>query len=195
LKVFQRCKFSFFSFSKEKKSYGDFILWTPLQFACGMGKQKSVDFLIENGADPFVKDATGRTAQYIADLRNNRCKVPIKPQTIIPNKLINLKNTNDAFPEFIKDPMNFLCKMDGRMDEIKEFKTHFENHFKGKPNHHLDGILMEKHQKNIFKTPKIYSKPFNFPNKKRKKIRQMEKCLQGIHDKENDFFFGKESFY
>jgi hypothetical protein len=113
-----------------------------------MGKQKSVDFLIENGADPFVKDSTGRTAQDIADLKENGCKVPIKPQAINPKKL---KNTNDAFPEFVKDPMNFLCKMDGKMDEIKEFKTHFENHFKGKPNQHLDGILMEKIKSGNFK--------------------------------------------
>jgi hypothetical protein len=151
LKVFRRCTFSLFSFSKKNKTYGDFILWTPLQFACGMGKQKSVDFLIENGADPLITDATGRTAQDIADLRNTGCQVPIKPQVIIPNKLINLKNTNDAFPEFVKDPMNFLCKMDGKMDEIKEFKTLFENHFNGNPNQHLNEILMEKIKSGNFK--------------------------------------------
>jgi hypothetical protein len=150
LKVFRRCTFSLFSFSKKNKTYGDFILWTPLQFACGMGKQKSVDFLIENGADPLITDATGRTAQDIADFKKTGCKVPIKPQVIITNKLINLKNTNDAFPEFVKDPMNFLCKMDGKMDEIKEFKTQFENHFKGKPNQHLNGILMEKIKSGMF---------------------------------------------
>jgi hypothetical protein len=151
LKVFQRCTFSLFSFSKKKKTYGDFILWTPLQFACGVGKQKSIDFLIENGADPLITDKTGRTAQDIAILKNNGCKVPIKPQVIIPIKLVNLKNTNNAFPEFVKDPMNFLCKMDGKMDEIKEFKTHFENHFKGKPNQHLNGILIEKIKSGNFK--------------------------------------------
>jgi hypothetical protein len=149
LKVFRRCTFSLFSFSKENKTYGDFILWTPLQFACCIGKQKSVDFLIQNGADPLIKDSTGRKAQDIADLRKNGCKVTIKPKVIIPN--VNLKNTNDAFPEFVKDPMNFLCKMDGKMDEIKEFKTHFENHFKGNPNQHLNGILMEKIKSGNFK--------------------------------------------
>jgi hypothetical protein len=150
LKVFRRCTFSLFSFSKEKKSYGDFILWTPLQFACGMGKQKIVDFLIQNGADPLIKDSTGRTAQDIADFKKTGCKVPIE-QVSIPIKLVYLKNTNDAFPEFVKDPMNFLCKMDGKMDEIKEFKTHFENHFKGKPNQHLNGIIMEKIKSGNFK--------------------------------------------
>jgi hypothetical protein len=116
-----------------------------------MGKKKSVDFLIQNGADPLITDATGRTAQDIADLKKNGCKVPIKPQVIIPIKLVNLKNTYDAFPEFFKDPMNFLCKMDGKIDEIEEFKIYFENHFKGKPNQHLNGILMEKIKSGNFK--------------------------------------------
>jgi hypothetical protein len=37
-----------------------------------------VEFLIENGADPLIKDVTGRTAQDISDLLNKKCKVPPK---------------------------------------------------------------------------------------------------------------------
>jgi hypothetical protein len=32
-------------------------------------------------------------------LRNNGCKVPIKPQVIIPKKLVNLEDQLNAFPD------------------------------------------------------------------------------------------------
>jgi ankyrin repeat protein len=52
---------------KSEGIYGDNIKWTPLQFAAAIGKQKSFDFLIELGADPSIKDDTGKTAVEIAE--------------------------------------------------------------------------------------------------------------------------------
>jgi hypothetical protein len=37
-----------------------------------------VEFLIENGADPSIKDATGRTAQDISDFLKFNSKIPPK---------------------------------------------------------------------------------------------------------------------
>jgi ankyrin repeat protein len=42
-------------------------MWTPLQHAYAAGSQKVIDFLIKIGADPTIKDSTGRTAQDISD--------------------------------------------------------------------------------------------------------------------------------
>jgi hypothetical protein len=46
--------------------YGEFIPWTPLQHACGCGREKMVRYLLERGADPTIKDRTGRDALEIA---------------------------------------------------------------------------------------------------------------------------------
>jgi ankyrin repeat protein len=55
-------------------------LWTPLQFACAIGKQNIVDFLMNQGANPLIKDAPGRTAQEISNFLNRGCTVSMKTQ-------------------------------------------------------------------------------------------------------------------
>eukprot|EP01080_Neovahlkampfia_damariscottae_P004080 gene4080-7369_t len=49
------------------KKYGDFIPWTPLQYAVAVGKQNIIGFLIENGADFSIVDKTNRNDQEITD--------------------------------------------------------------------------------------------------------------------------------
>jgi ankyrin repeat protein len=63
---------------KKKKTFSDNILWTPLQFACATGNQKIVDFLVNQKADPLIKDSSGRTAQEISYFLNKGCTVPMK---------------------------------------------------------------------------------------------------------------------
>jgi tRNA A-37 threonylcarbamoyl transferase component Bud32 len=43
-----------------------FIFKTPLQYVCACGKENMVRYLLENGADPTIKDKTGRDALDIA---------------------------------------------------------------------------------------------------------------------------------
>jgi hypothetical protein len=110
-----------------------------LQYACAVGNQNVVDFLIENGADPSIKDATGRTAQEISYLLNLSCIVPSKLNVKrVPE---NEKSINERFHEFIQDPMNYLFKLDEKMDEILEFQRIYDFHSKGKTNPHLNELL------------------------------------------------------
>jgi ankyrin repeat protein len=78
LKVFWRCNIFQSQISKDNKTFGDDILWTPLQFACAIGKQNMVDFLMNQGANPLIKDAPGRTAQEISIFLNRGCTVSMK---------------------------------------------------------------------------------------------------------------------
>eukprot|EP01080_Neovahlkampfia_damariscottae_P007662 gene7662-11982_t len=58
----------------DSKKYGDSIPWTLLQLAAGLGKQKSVDFLISKGADVNIKNKAGNTAEMISKkLNKNIC--------------------------------------------------------------------------------------------------------------------------
>jgi hypothetical protein len=52
----------------KNKTYGEYIPWTPLQYVCAAGNQMMVDYLLENGADPTIKDKTGRDSLAIAQL-------------------------------------------------------------------------------------------------------------------------------
>jgi hypothetical protein len=53
--------------------------------------------------------------------------------------------------EFIQHPMNYLLKMDGKMEEIKKIQFIYDSHFNGNPNQHLNQILMKKIENGKFK--------------------------------------------
>jgi ankyrin repeat protein len=46
------------------------IVYTPLQYVCALGNEKMVRYLLEKGADPTIKDKTGRDALEIAQHLN-----------------------------------------------------------------------------------------------------------------------------
>jgi hypothetical protein len=130
--------------SKINKSYGEDILWTPLQYASAMGKQKMVDFLLDNGADPSIKDVTGRTAQKISNYISKRDNlVPVKMKVQIKPGKFKSKNSNSIVIEeestksILQDP-NVLIG-DGKMEEFQEFQNIFNDQYgnskmKGKRN-------------------------------------------------------------
>lgn len=59
----------------EQGTHGVFIPWTPLQYVCAVGKENILSFLLERGANPLLKDKTGRNSLQIAQyLHGNRRK-------------------------------------------------------------------------------------------------------------------------
>jgi hypothetical protein len=59
-------------FEDHKKSHGDEINWTILQFCVAMNSEKCVTFLLKNGADKNIKDKTNRNCIDIANLLNHK---------------------------------------------------------------------------------------------------------------------------
>jgi hypothetical protein len=134
LKVFRRCNIFQFKVLKKNKTFGDAILWTPLQYACAIGNQNMIDFLVNQGADPSKKDAPGRTAQEISDFLNKGCKVPMKSQV----------NESKDFSKFLQNPTKYSTQINGNMDNIKEFEKIYKSYWNGKENEQLDGILLKQ---------------------------------------------------
>ena len=57
---------------------------TPLQFASLSNKPKSVEFLLNFGADPSIKDVTGRTAKDIAIFKEGKLVIQVFDQFELP---------------------------------------------------------------------------------------------------------------
>jgi hypothetical protein len=53
--------------SDKNKTHGNYIPWTPLQYAVACNKPKSVDWLLKMKVDQSKKDKIGRTALEIAE--------------------------------------------------------------------------------------------------------------------------------
>jgi hypothetical protein len=102
---------------KDNKTYGENIEWTPLQYSCALGKQKVIDFLIENGADLSIKDAPGRTAQDISNYLKTGC---------------NFNFFMKKFLEFVKSPYHFFTKLNSseKKKYFELFNSEFENYLK-----------------------------------------------------------------
>eukprot|EP01080_Neovahlkampfia_damariscottae_P010908 gene10908-3613_t len=82
----------------DSKKYGDSIPWTLLQLAAGLGKQKSVDFLISKGADHVPE--VGRFSWKIYDSPKYTIKDEnelIKPLTKILKFTSNVDEKNITF--------------------------------------------------------------------------------------------------
>jgi ankyrin repeat protein len=47
---------------------GENVHWTLLHYASALGRAEIVKFLLENHADPTIKDSTGRNAKNIAGI-------------------------------------------------------------------------------------------------------------------------------
>jgi predicted glycoside hydrolase/deacetylase ChbG (UPF0249 family) len=58
-----------------KKMKSQTIKFTPLHYACRIGKQNAINFLISKGANYSILDRHGRTAQELADLMGNGVKI------------------------------------------------------------------------------------------------------------------------
>eukprot|EP01080_Neovahlkampfia_damariscottae_P011006 gene11006-3712_t len=56
----------------ELKLNGEDILWTPLQYSYALVKPHIIKFLIQNGAETTLRDATGKTANEIAKTLGNK---------------------------------------------------------------------------------------------------------------------------
>jgi hypothetical protein len=52
-------------FRDDKKTFGSKFPWSALHLASAMGSEKCIDFLLKNGAELNLKDATGRSASEI----------------------------------------------------------------------------------------------------------------------------------
>jgi glycerol-3-phosphate responsive antiterminator len=134
LKVFRRCNIFQFKVLKKNKTFGDDILWTPLQLACAIGNQNMIDFLVNQGADPSIKDYPGRTAQQISDFLKRGCTVPIKSQA---------KESKD-FSKFIQNPTNYSFQLNGNLENIQEFEAIYKSFCNGKENEQLDEYLVKQ---------------------------------------------------
>jgi hypothetical protein len=60
-----------FYFRDDHRIYGDYIPWTPLQYACDLGLDVTARFLLKNGADYSIQDKTGRNALEITRYLNH----------------------------------------------------------------------------------------------------------------------------
>jgi len=129
---------------KEKK-YGDFIPWTPLQYCSALENRKEmVSLLLENGADPSIKDKTGRTALDIAILLKRTETVKVFETALKEKEFVPI-NTNKKISvlQLVKDGNheelgNILLNNQGKvdLDEIDSYKwtplhwACYYNHFK-----------------------------------------------------------------
>jgi hypothetical protein len=102
-----------------------------------MGKQKVVDFLITKRADSFKKDATGRTAQEIADFLKTGIKVPMNSPEI-------LKFSQSDFSSFVENPTKYSLQLSGNMDQIEKFGKIYESYCQGTQNEQLDQFLLKQ---------------------------------------------------
>ena len=57
--------------AKRSVNESDIHGWTPLHYAAYTGNEKLLKYLLENGADPALRDKNDRTALYIAAYRGN----------------------------------------------------------------------------------------------------------------------------
>jgi len=81
------------------------VPWTPLQYCCAIrGGHELVRFLLENGADPSIKDKNGRTALDIAKCFETIQILANYNQEMTQKKIQDLKLENQNLSLCSKDP-------------------------------------------------------------------------------------------